>query len=510
MSQLNTKKVKFGDNVDLSKNFVLSVPAVADGTFSLKREDGTVVWQIPTPGGAITLNNSLAFSGAAQRILGDFGNATQSQRLLFQSNVVNGSTAVGAIPNGTSQVASFAAYGGANPDNASYLNMGVSSVSAYIDSGKNGTGAFLPLMLITSNKQRFEVSTNGICRFRAADTQGGRAHFNRIDDADFAGLIDVSTNNEFRVYQVGNAGEAMNVGTSSAGGGPLKLLTNGQERMHINAAGNVGIGAVPPGSLSDASRFMVIGDSDSGIGSPGDGRIGIYTDGRKTAEFTFEVLAIKGYNEGGELQLWNANNSKFAIVDYYNPASSLRILNGGEGIRIFEGGNLDTIRMNAGTVTPYAAADIRLNPPGHTHYTQLISEHFPGNWVGGAISIPPAAKDWSFRNDGNAYAHNGSWVAQSDIRSKRNLSPIVNALAKLDAINGYFYERNDLPEVDETGIHFDPRRVGIVAQELQGVLPAGVFKISEESLGIDPMAVIGFLVQVCKELKAEVMALKGA
>ena len=53
MSTLKTKKVQLGDNADPSKNFVLSVPAVADGTLSIKRQDGTNVLSIDATGKAV-------------------------------------------------------------------------------------------------------------------------------------------------------------------------------------------------------------------------------------------------------------------------------------------------------------------------------------------------------------------------------------------------------------------------------------------------------------------------
>lgn len=50
MSQLSLKKIKLGDNADLSKNFVISVPAVADGTLTIERENGTDVLTIDSAG----------------------------------------------------------------------------------------------------------------------------------------------------------------------------------------------------------------------------------------------------------------------------------------------------------------------------------------------------------------------------------------------------------------------------------------------------------------------------
>lgn len=42
MSTISLKNVKLGDSPDPSKNFVISVPAVADGTLTIKRESGII------------------------------------------------------------------------------------------------------------------------------------------------------------------------------------------------------------------------------------------------------------------------------------------------------------------------------------------------------------------------------------------------------------------------------------------------------------------------------------
>ena len=43
MSTVRTKRIRLGDNADTSKNFVISVPAVADGTISLTKESGALL-----------------------------------------------------------------------------------------------------------------------------------------------------------------------------------------------------------------------------------------------------------------------------------------------------------------------------------------------------------------------------------------------------------------------------------------------------------------------------------
>lgn len=53
MSTIAVKKVKLGDNADTSKNFLIEVPAVSDGTLTIKREDGTAVLSIDANGKAV-------------------------------------------------------------------------------------------------------------------------------------------------------------------------------------------------------------------------------------------------------------------------------------------------------------------------------------------------------------------------------------------------------------------------------------------------------------------------
>lgn len=47
---LALRQIQLGDNADTSKNFVISVPAVADGTLTIERENGTDVLTIDASG----------------------------------------------------------------------------------------------------------------------------------------------------------------------------------------------------------------------------------------------------------------------------------------------------------------------------------------------------------------------------------------------------------------------------------------------------------------------------
>ncbi|NBS24589.1 MAG: hypothetical protein EBS78_11615, partial [Altererythrobacter sp.] len=55
-------------------------------------------------------SGNLTFSSTAQRITGDFSNATVASRLFFQNSTTNAITRVGAIPNGTATESGYNFY----------------------------------------------------------------------------------------------------------------------------------------------------------------------------------------------------------------------------------------------------------------------------------------------------------------------------------------------------------------------------------------------------------------
>jgi hypothetical protein len=101
--------------------------------------------------------------------------------------------------------------------------------------------------------------------------------------------------------------------------------------------------------------------------------------------------------------------------------------------------------------------------------------------------------------DGNGnFTATGNVNALSDIRLKTDLTKIEGALGKVCAINGYTYTRKD------TGA----RQTGVVAQEVQKVLPEAVME-NGENLAVAYGNMVGLLIEAIKELKAEVDQLKG-
>ena len=105
-------------------------------------------------------------------------------------------------------------------------------------------------------------------------------------------------------------------------------------------------------------------------------------------------------------------------------------------------------------------------------------------------------------NDGVYLAQNAtSWTANSDARLKNVIGPILGAVEKLNSINGVLYSWKSDPK----------NRVypGVLAQDVQSVLPEAVDSDVPERLGVRYTELIPLLVNAIKELKAKIDILEA-
>lgn len=89
----------------------------------------------------------------------------------------------------------------------------------------------------------------------------------------------------------------------------------------------------------------------------------------------------------------------------------------------------------------------------------------------------------------------------SDARLKDNITKIPDALNKLNQLKGVTYTRKDLTP--------DKKYAGLIAQDVQKVLPEAVAINEDEIISVDYNGVIGLLVEAIKELEVKVMHLEG-
>jgi len=91
----------------------------------------------------------------------------------------------------------------------------------------------------------------------------------------------------------------------------------------------------------------------------------------------------------------------------------------------------------------------------------------------------------------------GNITAYSDIRLKENIKVIPDALSKVQQLRGVTFTRNDVEDLEQ-------RHTGVIAQEVEAVLPEAV---SEDSAGIKNVAygnMVGLLIEAIKEQQTQI------
>ncbi|WP_186296787.1 tail fiber domain-containing protein [Cupriavidus campinensis] len=95
----------------------------------------------------------------------------------------------------------------------------------------------------------------------------------------------------------------------------------------------------------------------------------------------------------------------------------------------------------------------------------------------------------------------GNVIAYSDETLKENIETIPDALAKVAQLRGVGFNRKD--------IDGKPRHIGLIAQEVQKVIPEVVSMNADGILGVAYANIVGLLVEAVKELSARVDELEG-
>ena len=95
----------------------------------------------------------------------------------------------------------------------------------------------------------------------------------------------------------------------------------------------------------------------------------------------------------------------------------------------------------------------------------------------------------------------GDVITESDARVKENIIDVDNALEKVMNMRGVYYNKTNS---DDTNRH-----VGVIAQEIEEVLPEVVTENAEGMKSVAYGNVVGVLIEAIKELKAEIEELKA-
>ena len=119
------------------------------------------------------------------------------------------------------------------------------------------------------------------------------------------------------------------------------------------------------------------------------------------------------------------------------------------------------------------------------------------NTVAGHINIESSTA-W-LRASGANWTSSGTTGNVSDIRLKENINPITDALSKVQTLNGITFSYKESGAV----------ATGLIAQDVQAVLPEAVIEDEDGYLAVGYGNMVGLLVESIKELTSRVKELES-
>jgi hypothetical protein len=120
----------------------------------------------------------------------------------------------------------------------------------------------------------------------------------------------------------------------------------------------------------------------------------------------------------------------------------------------------------------------------------------------------------SYTLDVNGNAHATSFPTSSDLRFKKNIKPIENALQKIMKLRGVTYEWNEFINNIRDGYTLNTPVIGFIAQEIEQVLPelVNTWKLSDDcpdARSLDYPRITAVLTEAIKEQQAQINELKS-
>ncbi|EBI3245362.1 tail fiber domain-containing protein [Salmonella enterica] len=250
------------------------------------------------------------------------------------------------------------------------------------------------------------------------------------------------------------------------------------------------------------ARSIAIGDSDTGLAQRSDGILDIYANSARVASYQASGVTVE--------------QGKFIVSGNGVGSGDYNILAGGTkagGSGAFIAGTLSGEAnwsnwrdRSCGMLVQTAAEGQCVQVWKSVHWgTQWTTSFDIFNPAGGTVEARLNVGGAYFMYSSTGTAQATSWVSTSDQRLKSNIEEITGSLDKLKKLTGYTYDkRSDLTPNEHT---YTSHEAGLIAQEVQKVLPEAVTSSGDESLlAVNSYAVQALQINATKELDAKVEA----
>jgi hypothetical protein len=199
-----------------------------------------------------------------------------------------------------------------------------------------------------------------------------------------------------------------------------------------------------------------------------------------SAQITSVLTSLNSFSASNDNTSLNSATSSYETKGRGIVSGSIQVLGGSTVLSGSNQSNITSINQNLGTST--------------------TGVQFASLGIGTA---PDATYELKIAGD---VAASGDIVAYytSDKRLKDNIQPIQNALDKVNELGGYTFDWNEELQKARKG-----HDIGVIAQEVQSVLPEVVVERDNGYLGVDYQKLVPVLIEAIKELSAKIKDLEN-
>jgi len=295
----------------------------------------------------------------------------------------------------------------------------------------------------------------------------------------------------------------------------LRLVGLGNSALKVATTGsyNIAIGYFAAGALTTASGVVAIGDaamnatttggSNTAVGSSAltTNTTGAYNTAIGDSALSSNTTASNNTAVGYQAMYANTTGASNTAVGY------------GAGGNVTTGTNNIFIGQNAGntsTAITTGGQNIHLGVATIASANNVDYEHIIG------FNLTGKGTQTTFIGQSACYQGNNStlWSVTSDARLKKNIVDNNTGLDKINAIQVRNFEYRVAEEItdlsQDQAIKKEGVQLGVIAQELQQVLPECVKTESTGVMTVNADNLTWYMINAIKELQAQINELKGA
>ena len=415
-------------------------------------------------GGTTTLNNTLQIASLVQqnRISNDtfMESLTVNTGIYPKNEIALGVAAQGFLRFTTLNAASFIQSYNTSGTFQPILFTGASGTPEYmrLTATGLGIGTNTPAYTLDVNGT---TNLNGIVRFKTGVSHTSDDNYNRLFYSSAGNTVfGTATEFIFQIVTSGTSGTSTNIFTINNNGITLPS-------RNITAGGNItATGTITGGTITTTGT--ITGGTITATGTITGGNI--TTTGNITATGT---ITATGINSAGKVGINTAASSTYALD--VNGTTNLN------GQVIFP---IDTqIKSSDNATRLYFANTGSTSFASGNGYFEFTS----APWATGTVTV-------IIDNSGNINA-SGNVTAFSDVRLKENIVTLDSAIDKVMALRGVYYTRKDNP---------GPRQVGVIAQEVETILPEVVMTDTEGKKSVAYGNIVALLIEAMKEQQSTI------